>query len=180
MASYIDQSLGAGETVIARARFPWFYTASAWFSLLFPLAAETALYIEAMQHPPVDSNNPYYVGMLLVGLWLLYGLFTCIKMLVVKNTTEIGVTSHRFVEKRGVFSMRTSEIALPNIEGVKVNQTFAGRIFNYGTVRIEGTGVDATTTPEIADPVGFVRAIQTAKEHVAGLTATPRPDAHTY
>ena len=24
----------------------------------------------------------------------------------------------------------------------------------------------------------FVRAIQTAKEHVAGLTATPRPGAH--
>ncbi len=32
---------------------------------------------------------------------------------------------------------------------------------------LEGTGVDAVTTPNIADPVGFVRAIQTAKEHVA-------------
>jgi len=168
MASYIDQSLGAGETIIARARFPWFYTASAWFSVLLPLAAEIALYIEALNAGPLDSNNPYYWGMILVGLWLLYGLFTCVKMLVVKNTTEIGVTSHRFVEKRGVFSMRTSEIALPNIEGVKVNQSFTGRILNYGTVRIEGTGVDAATTPEIADPVGFVRAIQTAKEHVAG------------
>jgi hypothetical protein len=61
---------------------------------------------------------------------------------------------------------------------VKIHQSFPGRIFNYGTVRIEGTGVDSVTTPQIADPVGFVRAIQTAKEHVAGLTATPRPDAH--
>src|SRR3569833_1121687 len=103
--------------------------------------------------------------MVLVGLWLLYGLFTCNKMLVIKATTEIGVTSHRFVEKRGVFSVKTSEIALPNIEGVKMNQSFMGRIFNYGTVKIEGTGGDATTTPQIADPVGFVRAIQTAKEH---------------
>jgi uncharacterized membrane protein YdbT with pleckstrin-like domain len=167
MASYIDQSLGAGETVIARARFPWFYTLSAWLAFLVPLAALIALYIEALGSPPVDSSNPYYWGMILVGLWLLYGLLTGIKMLVVKNTTEIGVTSHRFVEKRGILSMKTSEIALPNIEGVKVNQSFAGRIFGYGTVRIEGTGVDATTTPEIADPVGFVRAIQTAKEHVA-------------
>jgi hypothetical protein len=74
--------------------------------------------------------------------------------------------------------MRTNEIALPNIEGVKIHQSFPGRIFDYGTVRIEGTGVDSVTTPEIADPVGFVRAIQTAKEHVAGLTATPRPNAH--
>jgi hypothetical protein len=41
-------------------------------------------------------------------------------------------------------------------------------------VKIEGTGVDSVQTPNIADPVGFVRAIQTAKEHIAGLTATPR------
>ena len=166
--SYIDQSLGDGETVIARAHFPWFYGLSAWLSFLLPLAALIALYIEAVHTGPVDSSNIYFWGLCILGVWLVYGLFTGIKMFVIRSTTEIGVTSHRFVEKRGVFSMKTSEIALPNIEGVKVNQSFLGRIFNYGTVKIEGTGVDATTTPEIADPVGFVRAIQTAKEHVAG------------
>jgi uncharacterized membrane protein YdbT with pleckstrin-like domain len=61
--------------------------------------------------------------------------------------------------------MRTNEIALPNIEGVRVHQSFLGRLFDYGTVKIEGTGVDSVTTPQIEDPVGFVRAIQTAKEH---------------
>ena len=164
--SYIDQSLGSGETLIARARFPWFYGLSAWMSFIIPLAILVWLYIEARNDGPLGPGNTYFLGMCLVGLWLLYGLFSGIRMLVVRATTEIGVTSHRFVEKRGVFSMKTSEIALPNIEGVKVNQSFLGRIFNYGTVKIEGTGVDATTTPEIADPVGFVRAIQTAKEHV--------------
>ena len=69
------------------------------------------------------------------------------------------------VEKYGLFTMRTNEIALPNIEGVRVHQSFLGRLFGYGTVKIEGTGVDSVTTPLIADPVGFVRAIQTAKEH---------------
>ena len=28
--------------------------------------------------------------------------------------------------------------------------------------------VDSVTTPHIDDPVGFVRAVQTAKEHAAG------------
>ena len=96
------------------------------------------------------------------------GIIIFISMMVKKWTTEIGVTSHRFVEKKGLFSLRSNEIALPNIEGVKVEQSFLGRIFGYGTVRIEGTGVDAVTTPTIADPVGFVRAIQTAKEHQLG------------
>jgi hypothetical protein len=176
--SYIDQSLGDGETIIARARFHWLYNLYAWGALALPLLVELVLYVEATQQPPVDSSNPYFLGMMLVGLWVLWGLFTAVKMLVIKSTTEIGVTSHRFVEKRGIFSMHTSEIALPNIEGVKVHQTFIGRMFGFGTVTIEGTGVDSTTTPQIADPVGFVRAIQTAKEHVAGLTATPLPGAH--
>ena len=132
--SYIDNSLGDGEAVIARAHFHWLYSAAAWLALLV-------------------------LGV--VGI----GIIIFISMMVKKWTTEIGVTSHRFVEKKGLFSLRSNEIALPNIEGVKVEQSFLGRIFGYGTVRIEGTGVDAVTTPTIADPVGFVRAIQTAKEH---------------
>jgi len=138
MASYIERSLGDGETIIARARFHWLYVAAAWTALIL-------------------------LGWLLVGIWIFLDL------MIRKWTTEIGVTSHRFVMKTGLFTLRSNEIALPNIEGVKVVQNFLGRTFDYGTVRIEGTGVDAVTTPTIADPVGFVRGIQTAKEHVAGL-----------
>ena len=50
-------------------------------------------------------------------------------------------------------------------------------MLGYGTLRIEGTGVDAVTTPDIADPVGFVRAIQTAREHVAERFERERPRA---
>jgi hypothetical protein len=166
--SYIDKSLGDGEVVIARARFSWLYGAYAWGAVLLPLAVLAALYAEASSQPPVDSSNPYFWGMVLVGVWLLFGLLTFARMMIRRATTEIGVTSHRFVEKYGLIGMRTNEIALPNIEGVKVNQGILGRIFGYGTVRIEGTGVDSVTTPSIADPVGFVRAIQTAREHPAG------------
>ena len=132
--SYIRDSLGDGETIIAEAHFPWTYSLLAWLALIF-------------------------LGIFLIGIVIF------ISMMVRKWTTEIGVTSHRFVEKKGLISMHTNEIALPNIEGVKVNQGVLGRMLGYGTVRIEGTGVDAVTTPNITDPVGFVRAIQTAKEH---------------
>ncbi|HEY0265292.1 MAG TPA: PH domain-containing protein [Rhizomicrobium sp.] len=165
--SYIDKSLGTGEAVITRARFHWLYTVYAWVQILLPLVLLGALYAEASAQPPVDSANPYFWGMVIVGVWLLAGAIGCARMLIRKSTTEIGVTSHRFVEKYGLVSMRTNEIALHNIEGVRVNQSVLGRIFGYGTVRIEGTGVDSVTTPTIADPVGFVRAIQTAREHPA-------------
>jgi uncharacterized membrane protein YdbT with pleckstrin-like domain len=131
--SYIEESLGDGETLIARAEFSWVYSLTAWLALIF-------------------------LGVILIGI------FIFLSMMIRKWTTEIGVTSHRFVEKTGLFTLRTNEIALHNIEGVRVHQGFFGKIFGYGTVRIEGTGIDAVTTPDINDPVGFVRAIQTAKE----------------
>lgn len=174
--SYIDKSLGDGETVIARAHFHWLYNLSAWLQLLVPAAVFVALLSWAGQQPNyLDTGNPVTWAVALVGFWLLLGLISFLRMMIRKWTTEIGVTSHRFVEKYGVLSTRTNEIALPNIEGVKMNQSLMGRVFGYGTIRIEGTGVDAVTTPEIADPIGFVRAIQTAKEHVAQRFERERP-----
>jgi hypothetical protein len=159
MASYIDRSLGDGETIIARAHFHWLYLTAAWLSLLVPGALLLAALAQAQSQP-----DPFTVA---AGLLFVLGLIVFLRMMIRKWSTEIGITSHRFVEKFGLLSMRTNEIALPNIEGVRVHQSVLGRLFGYGTIRIEGTGVDSVTTPSIADPVGFVRAIQTAKEHLA-------------
>jgi uncharacterized membrane protein YdbT with pleckstrin-like domain len=166
--SYIDKSLGAGETVIARARFSWIYSFSAWCKFLIPALVLVALLAWAHGQPNfLSMSSPLTWAAILVAIWLLLGFLSFLRMMILKATTEIGITSHRFIEKYGVLSVRANEIALPNIEGLKMNQSLFGRMFGYGTVRIEGTGVDAVTTPEIADPVGFVRAIQTAREHVA-------------
>ena len=101
---------------------------------------------------------------LILLFWCLIGIWIFFSMMIRKWTTEIGVTSHRFVEKTGLFSLNTNEIALQNIEGVRVEQNLWGRMLGYGHLRIEGTGVDAVNLPNIADPVGFRAAIETAKE----------------
>jgi uncharacterized membrane protein YdbT with pleckstrin-like domain len=131
--SYIEQSLGQSEKLVARAHFHWSYTLKAWLALIFLF-------------------------------WCVIGIVVFFDMMIKKWTTEIGVTTTRFVQKTGFFSLRTNEISLPNIEGVRVTQTFWGRILGYGHLRIEGTGVDAVVIPDIADPIAFRRAIETAKE----------------
>lgn len=130
---YIEQSLGAGERVVAKARFHWWYTAKAVLALV------------------------------VLG-WILIGIVIFFSMMIRKWTTELAVTTHRFVEKTGLFTLRTNEIALQNIEGVRVEQSFWGRILGYGHIRIEGTGVDAVNMPDIADPIAFRAAIETAKD----------------
>ena len=165
MASYIERSLGDGEKIVARAHFPWVYTISAWARFLVPLTVLMVLVSFTQGRPaPFSTDDPLTWLIILTAVATLFGFYLFAMLLALRATTEIGVTSHRFVEKTGLFALRTNEIALHNIEGVRVNQSVAGRVFNYGTVRIEGTGVDAVTTPSIADPVAFVKAIQTARE----------------
>jgi uncharacterized membrane protein YdbT with pleckstrin-like domain len=137
MSSYIDRSLGEGETIVFRAQFHWWYSFKAWAALI-------------------------------LLFWCLIGIWIFFSMMIRKWSTELAITTHRFVEKTGVFTLTTNEIALQNIEGVRVTQTAWGRILGYGHLRIEGTGIDAVEIPDIADPIAFRAAIETAK---SGLTA---------
>jgi uncharacterized membrane protein YdbT with pleckstrin-like domain len=103
-----------------------------------------------------------FLGIFIVGIYIFFAL------MIKKWTTEIGVTTHRFIKKSGLFSIKTDELAIHNIEGVKLTQSFFGRIMGFGKIRIEGTGVDAIELPTIADPVAFRAAIETAKESPTG------------
>ena len=98
-----------------------------------------------------------FLGWLLIGIWIFFS------MMIRKWTTEIAVTTHRFVEKTGWLTLSTNEIALMNIEGVKVDQGVWGSLLGYGHIRIEGTGIDAVEMPDIQNPVAFRAAIETAK-----------------
>jgi uncharacterized membrane protein YdbT with pleckstrin-like domain len=131
--SYIEKSLGAGERIVALARFHWLYVLIAVLALIL-------------------------LGIVLVGI----AIFAV--MMIRYHTTEIGVTTHRFIMKTGWIRRDTQEIALDNIEGVQVHQSIWGRIFGYGRLVVQGTGVDAVHLPSmLADPVGFRRAIESAR-----------------
>jgi uncharacterized membrane protein YdbT with pleckstrin-like domain len=161
--SYIERSLGDGEQVVMLGRFHWLYNVRAWLAVLVPTAmlAATFLYADEMMRQ----------GLAILGAALLIaGFFVFLSMMIHKWTTEIGITSHRFVKKTGFISLKTAEVALPNIEGVRVTQSLWGRLFGYGRLRIEGTGDDHIDIPNIQDPVGFRRAIETAK----GMEASDR------
>ena len=103
-----------------------------------------------------------WLALIFLGIFII-GIVIFVMMMVRKWSTEIAVTTHRFVEKQGLFTLKTFEVALPNIEGVSVMQSFWGRLLGYGHLRIEGTGVDHVDLPDIADPISFRAAIETAK-----------------
>ncbi len=55
-------------------------------------------------------------------------------------TTEIAVTDRRVILKRGLIRRHTVEMNMQKVESVDVDQTLIGRLFDYGSVTIRGTG----------------------------------------
>ena len=85
--SYVDQSLGRDETLLYRARFPWFRHATGW---LFLIMIVVGLGVLALGHG------------LLGAVMALAGLSLFFANLMPIWTTEIAVTTQRLIYKRGL------------------------------------------------------------------------------
>ena len=74
--------------------------------------------------------------------------------------SEFVITNRRIVIKEGFIARRTFEMNLSKIETVNVDQTVMGRILNYGSITIIGTGGTTETFHNIARPMKFRQSFQ--------------------
>ncbi|MEO8158755.1 MAG: PH domain-containing protein [Betaproteobacteria bacterium] len=123
MSSYIDDVLINDEQVMYRARI------SKWS--LWPLILGGALLL------------PLFGAGLLLWLWAW----------IVYATTELAITNKRVIAKTGLIQRRTIEMFLEKIESIQVDQSVLGRMFNFGSVIISGTGVHSAPFRNISDPL---------------------------
>lgn len=70
----------------------------------------------------------------------LAGLISLGILLIRCNLTVFAVTDRRIIAKTGLIRHRTLELLLTIIESIGVSQPLMGRILNYGTVTVVGTG----------------------------------------
>ena len=110
----------------------------------------------------------------MLGAFLM-GIFFFAHMMIVRATTEIGVTTNRLIYKRGLIARQIGELNIDRIEGVSVEQGILGRIFGYGRVAVRGMGVGEVVLPPIEAPIDFGRAIHQAKA-VHDKTNVIKPD----
>jgi uncharacterized membrane protein YdbT with pleckstrin-like domain len=78
-----------------------------------------------------------------------------IKELVIFFCTECVLTDKRVLGKTGFISRDSLELLLAKVEGIHVKQGILGRIFDYGTVIVSGTGGSKTPFSGIARPLNF-------------------------
>lgn len=84
----------------------------------------------------------FVVGLVfLIWAWVLY------------RTTEFAVTDKRIIAKTGLVSRNTVEMFLDKVESLNVVQSIPGRILDYGTVTIRGTGATSEPISNISAPL---------------------------
>lgn len=71
----------------------------------------------------------------LIPIFILHG----IKLLIRYFTMEQCLTNKRVISKSGLISRDIQEMRLSKIETVEYKQSFWGRIFNYGNIKVTGT-----------------------------------------
>lgn len=91
--------------------------------------------------------------------------------LVHNLTTTIFVSDKRFFHSHGWLHRHAHEIVIGKVESILVEQSLWGRICDYGTIKVSGTGAGTIVLRFIKHPLEFqrqVRAVQGAGEPQTG------------
>ena len=155
--SYVDKTLIQGEAVQARARLHWLIYV--WPLLLVVIGLAVVYWSRGLATPAISL-----VASVIGALIAVFGFVKWLHAFIRAWTTELAVTNFRVISKSGLIERQTVEQILNRVDSIEVTQGLLGRILDYGTVRITGTGVVHSPLSMIADPLGFRRAVHTAIE----------------
>jgi len=91
---------------------------------------------------------------------VLLGVLLSASPLVAYWTTEFGVTNKRMIVKVGFIRRRTLELLLRQVEALSVDQSLSGRMLDYGTITLSGTGGVREVFHRVREPLELRRRIQ--------------------
>jgi uncharacterized membrane protein YdbT with pleckstrin-like domain len=140
---FIEESLMPGEKVIYRAKLHWIF-------IFWPCIW---LFIGIV----------FLIGMETRPLGIILTLFSLLWLglrLIIYNTSEFGVTDQRVLMKTGFVKRTSLEILLKKVEMIQVNQSILGRMLDYGTIMVGGTGGTKNSFPNISIPLSFRQNVQ--------------------
>lgn len=147
---YVERNLMPGEEVRYRAHLHWVVYASA----IALGAAALGIAVLALR-----SADPAPLAVF-AGLVLALAAALAFARWVKARTSEFAVTNKRVVIKVGLIRRHTLELLLTKVETIGVDQTILGRILNFGSIVVIGTGGTREAFPNIRRPLDFRKAVQ--------------------
>jgi len=152
--SYVDHNLMDGEQVFYRARRHWTIFGNA----IFYLCAGVIVFVATRFWE--GDERVRTAGVAVLALGGLAALVKAIPAWLDRKTSEFAVTNKRVIIKVGWIHRRSLETLLTKVEGIEVIQGICGRLFDYGTIVITGTGGSKELFERIGAPLLFRRKVQ--------------------
>jgi uncharacterized membrane protein YdbT with pleckstrin-like domain len=148
---YVEQNLMPGEEIILKAKLYW----AMFVSPIVVTLIGTVLLLGAM------TINDDSGAALAFFAWfvILLGILSIIRTFVSYFSTEFAVTNKRIIAKTGLFRRRSLEMLLSKVESIGVNQPIMGRVLDYGTIVVAGTGGTKESFSNIVAPMDFRKRI---------------------
>jgi uncharacterized membrane protein YdbT with pleckstrin-like domain len=149
--AYVDKILQPGESVRHHAYLHWLIYFPAFLPALLALAVVVLVILE------IGAIDQTWRQVLLIGaaLLALFALYKGLGAWVERFSTELVITDRRIIYKRGLIRRYTAEINMDKVETVLVEQGILGRLFNFGTITVRGTGGGLEPLPKIENPLAF-------------------------
>ena len=150
--SYVEDNLMPNEKVLFSAKI----SSAIFLRPAFPLLVCVMLFSSALRQLRSEHELNRIIGsLILLGSIACFFImvYVIIQAIVVKRTSEFAVTSRRVITKTGFIRRNTTELLLTKIESVGVSQNILGRIFDFGTIKIHGTGGTNQRITLIDNPV---------------------------
>jgi uncharacterized membrane protein YdbT with pleckstrin-like domain len=141
---YVDRHLAPQERVVFRTRLHPVIFGNAVGFAAFVIFAATMIIL----HNDLAPATVRLVCLVTAAIAAL----GFVSPLVSWRTSEFAVTDRRVMIKVGLLSVHTVELLNPKVEAIGVDQTLAGRLLGYGTLRITGTGGTVEAFPRVARP----------------------------
>lgn len=155
--SYIQKNLLNNEKVIYFTHVHWIIFALPAFLMLFAFAM--SIYGSQIFRISLPF---FYISMsqLVTFFLLMTAIITFFDALIRYLTSEYGITNKRVLIKTGWIRRNSLELFLDKVEAIYVDQSILGRILNFGTLRVVGTGGTQDPFFYIPDPLAFRKIAQ--------------------
>jgi uncharacterized membrane protein YdbT with pleckstrin-like domain len=148
--SYIREILRPDEKLLATGSMHWI--------IYWPAIALLALAVISLR----VLGSTSVASRIIFLLFALAAIFFAIKEWFQQWITEIAVTDRRVIVKTGLIRRHTAEMNMDKVESVTVYQSILGRLLNYGSVHVRGTGEGLGHLDYIKSPIELRNTI-TAK-----------------
>src|SRR5262249_16370887 len=154
--AYVDSNLISGERVTYRGRLHW--SVLLWPFIVAAAFAGFGLFI-IYKATEIEGNVRIFLQ-LGTTVMIIGGLIPFVSAVIRRSSAEYAVTNKRIILKEGTVRRRTAEMFLTKVESVGVDQTLGGRLFDYGSIILRGTGGSSEPFHLVARPLEFRRQVQ--------------------